>query len=56
MKLLKPSDVMEICNISKTAVYELFNARDFPVIILNKHTLRVDEEDLYNYLRSKKAK
>ncbi len=54
MKLLNAKQVMEITGLEKTATYEMMHAHDFPLIVLNKRSLRVDEQDLYEYLRKKK--
>lgn len=54
MKLLKAQQIMEITGLEKTATYEMMHAEDFPLIVLNKRALRVDEQDLYEYLRKKK--
>ena len=45
---------MEITGLEKTATYEMMHSEDFPLIVLNKRALRVDEQDLYEYLRKKK--
>lgn len=54
MKLLNSKQVMEITGLGKTATNEMMHAEDFPLIVLNKRALRVDEQDLYEYLRKKK--
>lgn len=55
MKLLDAKQVMEITGLEKTATYQIMNAQDFPLIVLGKRSLRVDEQDLYEYLRKKKV-
>ena len=54
MKLLNAKQVMAITGLEKTATYEMMHTHDFPLIVLNKRSLRVDEQDLYEYLRKKK--
>lgn len=54
MKLLNAKQVMEITGLGKTATYEMMHSEDFKLIVLNKRSLRVDEQDLYEYLRKKK--
>ncbi len=55
MKLLKPKQVQEICGLSKTATYEMLHSKGFPLIVLNKNALRVNEKDLYEFLKKKKV-
>lgn len=54
MKLLKPKQVMEVTGLGQAATYQLLHSEGFPLIILNKNALRVDEKDLYDYLRKRK--
>lgn len=54
MKLLKPAEVSVITGLSKTATYELLHSKGFPLIVLNKNAMRVNEADLYKYLESKR--
>ena len=53
MKLLKPKEVSAITGLGQTATYELMHSKGFPLIVLNKNAMRVDEQELYKYLRSK---
>lgn len=55
MKLLKPAEVSAITGLSKTATYELLHSKGFPLIVLNKNAMRVDEQELYEYLKKKKV-
>lgn len=55
MKLLKPKDVQEITGLGLTATYELMHSKGFPLIVLNKNAMRVDEQALYKYLSSKQV-
>ena len=54
-QLLTPSDVMKICKLSRTATYDLFHSKGFPLIILSKNILRVDSHDFQQYLDSRKT-
>ena len=56
MKLLKPKEVSVITGLGQTATYELMHSKGFPLIVLNKNAMRVDELELYKYLRSKQVK
>lgn len=55
MKLLKPAEVSAITGLSKTATYDLLHSKGFPLIVLNKNALRVDEQELYEYLKKRKV-
>ena len=54
MKLLTPKQTQAITGLSTTATYNMFWSKGFPTIVLGKRALRVDEQDLYKYLESKK--
>ena len=54
MKLLTSKQVMEITGLKSTATHQMMRSEDFPLIVLGKRALRVDEQDLYEYLRKKK--
>ncbi|MDU6274046.1 MAG: AlpA family phage regulatory protein [Clostridiales bacterium] len=54
MKLLTSKQVMEITGLKSTATNQMMRSEDFPLIVLGKRALRVDEQDLYEYLRKKK--
>lgn len=56
MKLLKPKEVSAITGLGQTATYELMHSKGFPLIVLNKNAMRVDELELYKYLRSKQVR
>lgn len=55
MKLLKPAEVSAITGLSKTATYELLHSKGFPLIVLNKNAMRVEEQELYDFLKKKKV-
>ena len=55
MKLLTPKQTQAITGLSTTATYNMFWSKGFPKIVLGKRALRVDEQDLYKYLESKKV-
>lgn len=55
MKLLKPKEVSAITGLGQTATYELMHSKGFPLIVLNKNAMRVDEQELYEYLRKRKV-
>lgn len=55
MKLLKPAEVSAITGLSKTATYEMLHSKGFPLIVLNKNAMRVNEKDLYEYLEKRKV-
>lgn len=52
-RILTILDVANILKISRSKAYSLSNEKDFPTIKLGKNK-RVDEEDLFSWLKNKK--
>ena len=53
LKLLKPSEVAQILNISKSYAYKLIQTRTLPFIRIGK-SVRVNYHDLLNFINSSK--
>lgn len=55
IKCLTPMQISKILCMSKTEVYRLFHAKEFPSFRLGEKMLRVTEEDFYKWLDCKIA-
>ena len=54
-KLLKPREVAEMLNISRSLVYQLIRSQEIPVVRI-KSTVRVKASDLAEFINGNKKK